>query len=216
MAYTTLFLDLDDTLYPSTNGLWHAIGARMDDYMRARLNLPEDKISTLRKHYFLEYGTTLRGLQIHYQVDTEDFLDYVHDLPIEQIVSPDPELYELLSSIPLPIFIFTNANRKHATRVLDSLRIMDCITDIIDVTTMNYISKPNTHAYYTALRIAGESNPRACVYLDDSVRNLVPAHELGFFTILVGSQVQNPSVRLSINRPHELKIVMPDLWNNHR
>lgn len=216
MAYSTLFLDLDDTLYPSTNGLWHAIGTRMDDYMRVRLGLPEDKVPHLRRRYFLEYGTTLRGLQLHYQVDTEEFLDYVHDLPVEKIVAPDPELHQLLSSVSQSIYIFTNANRKHAIRVLNRLGILDCIKGIIDVSAMDYISKPNGQAYHTALRIAGESNPVACVYLDDSVRNLAPAHKLGFFTILVGSQVQEPSVRLAINRPHDLRTVMPELWTNHR
>ncbi len=216
MAYTTLFLDLDDTLYPSTNGLWRAIGTRMDDYMRVRLELPEDKITALRKRYLLEYGTTLRGLQIHYQVDTEDFLDYVHDLPVEQIVSPDPDLHKLLGSVPQSIYIFTNANRKHAIRVLNRLGISDCIQGIIDVFTMDYISKPNLQAYQTALRIAGESNPLACVYLDDSVRNLAPAHKLGFFTILVGSLVHDPSVKLAIKSPHDLQSAMPELWNNHR
>jgi len=188
----------------------------MDDYMRVLLGLPEDKISALRKHYFLEYGTTLRGLQIHYQVNTEDFLDYVHDLPVEQMVKPDPELHQLLSSVPQSIYIFTNSNRKHAIRVLNRLGILDCIEGIIDILAMEYISKPNPLAYHTALRIAGEEDPMACVYLDDSVRNLVPAHQLGFFTILVGSKIDDSSIRLAIKRPHDLRLVMPELWNNHR
>ena len=214
MAYTTLFLDLDDTLYPPTNGLWSAIGVRMDEFIRLRLGLPEGEIPALRRHYFLEYGTTLRGLQLHHQVDAEDFLEYVHDLPVEQIVSPDPELQSLLNSLPQLKFIFTNSNRKHAIRVLNALGIADCIGSIIDITAMEYISKPNPRAYRQALQIAGESDPLACVYLDDTVKNLAPAHEMGFFTVLVGSQAQHPVARLAINRPHDLRQAMPELWNN--
>jgi len=216
MAYTTLFLDLDDTLYPPTNGLWNAIGVRMDEFIRLRLGLPQGEISALRRRYFLEYGTTMRGLQLHHQVDAEDFLEFVHDLPVEQIVLPDPELQLLLDSLPQPKFIFTNSNRKHATRVLNALGITNCIRDVIDITAMEYISKPDPRAYRQALRLAGESDPLACVYLDDSVRNLAPAHIMGFFTVLVGSHVQDPVARLAIDRPHDLRQAMPELWNHHR
>jgi putative hydrolase of the HAD superfamily len=74
MQFSTVFFDLDDTLYPSTNGLWEAIRERMNRYMGEILNLPSDKIPDLRRHYFITYGTTLRGLQYHHNVDAEDFL----------------------------------------------------------------------------------------------------------------------------------------------
>ena len=82
MRFTTLFFDLDDTLYPNTTGLWKAIKERMNDYMRERLQIPAEDISSLREKYYLTYGTTTRGLQIHHNVDTADFLAYVHDLPL--------------------------------------------------------------------------------------------------------------------------------------
>ena len=96
MPYTQLFFDLDDTLYPSTNGLWNLIRQRMNDYMLEVLRIPPEQVAILRRQYFEAYGTTLRGLQIHYQVDADDFLAYVHDLPVESILSPDAELRRLL------------------------------------------------------------------------------------------------------------------------
>ena len=216
MAYSTLLLDLDDTLYPSTNGLWSAIRQRMDEYMLLRMGIPEADIAELRKSYFITYGTTLRGLQIHHKVDAQDFLDYVHDLPVEQIVLPDPDLRLLLNSLPQAKFIFTNANHKHALRVLSCLGLTECIHGIIDINALEYVCKPDPKAYWAALAFAGESDPLACVYLDDSPRNLAPAHQIGIFTILVGSQAQAPVARLAIDRPHELRQVMPELWANHR
>src|SRR6266545_4491981 len=65
MRFTTLFIDLDDTLYPSSTGLWHAIKERMNLFMRERLYIPEAEIPSLREQYFNTYGTTLRGLQEH-------------------------------------------------------------------------------------------------------------------------------------------------------
>ena len=61
MRFTTIFFDLDDTLYPSNAGLWLAIKNRMNDYMRERMNIPADEIPALREKYYLQYGTTLHG-----------------------------------------------------------------------------------------------------------------------------------------------------------
>ena len=68
MRFTTIFFDLDDTLYPSETGLWHAIKERMNSYMRERMHFPEDQIATVREKYFLQYGTTMRGLQANHKL----------------------------------------------------------------------------------------------------------------------------------------------------
>ena len=99
MQYSVLYFDLDDTLYPNSNGLWDAIGRRMNDYLLERLKFPADQISQIRQSYYETYGTTLRGLQIHHAVDANDYLAYVHDLPIEEFISLDPELRLLLKSL---------------------------------------------------------------------------------------------------------------------
>ena len=74
VTFTTLFFDLDDTLYPPQNGVWSAIRERMNVYMLDKLHLPPDNIASLRRFYFETYGTTLRGLQTHYHIDAYDFL----------------------------------------------------------------------------------------------------------------------------------------------
>ena len=48
MRFTTLFFDLDDTLYPSKTGLWPAIKDRMNQYMIERLGIPEPDVPFLR------------------------------------------------------------------------------------------------------------------------------------------------------------------------
>jgi FMN phosphatase YigB (HAD superfamily) len=67
------------------------------------------------------------------------------------------------------------------------------------------------------MRLAGESDPRQCIYLDDSPRNLAPAHDLGMFTILVGQEDHDPTAYRSLRRPHDLTEAMPELWqDNHK
>ena len=49
MRFTTIFFDLDDTLYPPSTGLWKTIKERMNIYMRERMGFPEDQISHIRE-----------------------------------------------------------------------------------------------------------------------------------------------------------------------
>lgn len=212
MLYTHLFFDLDDTLYPSTNGLWNLIRQRMNDYMLEVLHIPPEQVPIIRRQYFEAYGTTLRGLQIHNQVDADDFLAYVHDLPVNSIVAPDPELHRLLQSLSLPKWIFTNADANHARRVLSALGVNDCFNGIIDIRAMDFICKPDPQSYRIALDKVGESDPERCVYLDDAPRNLAPAYDMGFFTILVSQDGSDPVARRTIARPHELSEALPELW----
>ena len=213
MHFTQIFFDLDDTLYPSTNGLWDSIRQRMNDYMLERLKIPPEQVQVIRRQYFETYGTTLRGLQIHYQVDADDFLAYVHDLPIETVIAPDPALRNVLQSLSLPKWIFTNADANHAGRVLSALGVSDCFNDIIDIRSMGFVCKPDPKAYRIALERAGECEPERCVYLDDATRNLAPAFEMGFFTVLVSADGNDTVARRTIARPHDLPQIIPELWN---
>lgn len=215
MPYTTLFFDLDDTLYDNRNGLWGAIGERMNRYLLERMGFPPDEAATLRKRYFEAYGTTLRGLQKHHQVDTEDYLAYVHDLPLPDFLQPAPALRKMLLSLPQARWIFTNADDRHAQRVLDALELSDCFDGIIDVHAIEYACKPDALAYQKAMSLAGEVDPQRCVMFDDAMRNLIPARAIGIKTVLVRGGIEVDSqVDLVVPNLLDLPQVMPELWAN--
>ena len=214
MSYTTLFFDLDDTLYPCSSGLWGAIRDRMGRYMAERVGLPEADIPTIRRHYFETYGTTLRGLQKHHHVDTDDYLAYVHDLPLEQYIQPNPALHALLASLPQRRFIFTNADAAHARRVMQVLGVADCFERIIDIRAIDFACKPEPVAYMRALALAGDPTPQECVLLDDSPTNLAPARQLGFTTVMINPEGEcNPAATYRVSSLLELPQVLPALWN---
>lgn len=213
MVYTTLFFDLDDTLYPGSNGLWSLIRARMGQYMVEVMGLPEAQVPDLRRTYYHTYGTTLRGLQIHHQVNVDDYLHYVHDLPLEQYIRPDPELRSLLLSLPQQRWIFTNADADHACRVLAVLGVQDCFRGIIDIRALEFVCKPDPAAYRRALALAGAPAPQQCVLLDDSAANLATARQMGFATAWVGQNgAAGPAAQISLSSLLELPVKMPWLW----
>ncbi len=212
MPFKSLYFDLDDTLYPPSSGLWDAIRERMNLYMQNMIDLPLPEIVRLRQGYLEQYGTTLRGLQAHYELDRDEYLAFVHDLPLEKYIRPDPSLCELLLSLPQKRWIFTNADANHARRVLNILGVQDCFDGIIDIRAIDFACKPEMVAYERALAISGDFDPAQCAYFDDSMRNLAPAHELGFYTILVGKDGANTAAHKAISSLHELKDRIPELW----
>jgi len=214
MNFDTIFFDLDATLYPESNGLWPAIRENIDRFMREEMKIPKDEIPKMREHYYAHYGTTLRGLQIHYGVEPRDYLNYVHDLPLDRFLQSDPDLRKMLLSIPKRRWIFTNSDRPHAERVLTQLGIEDCFEDIVDVYTLEQHPKPQPEAYQLALETAGVPEPQTCALLDDSIRNLASAKEMGFFTILVGHNGIHPSADRSLSDIHDLPRVAPEFWEN--
>ena len=186
MQYTTLLIDLDDTVYSSTCGVWDAISQRMEQYMHERLNLPWEEIPGLRKQLYQTYGTTLRGLQVTRHVDEREYIDYVHDVPIDRLILPDPGLREMLQRYPQRKIIFTNADRKHAGRVIRQLQLEGCFESIIDIYDIAPYCKPMPEAFQAALRLSGETCSERCIFIDDSPRNLAAARALGFYTVQVG------------------------------
>ena len=212
MHFRSLYFDLDDTLYPASSGLWDAIRERMNEYMQRLIGLPRSEIVSLRQSYLEQFGTTLRGLQAHYVVDADEYLAFVHDLPLEKFIHPDTGLRNVLRSLPQRRWVFTNADINHAGRVLNILGIADCFDGIIDIRAIDFACKPEKTAYQRALVVAQDDDPMGCVIFDDAVRNLAPAREMGFYTVLVGKNRADPMVDRTITSLHDLKDCMPDLW----
>jgi putative hydrolase of the HAD superfamily len=182
-----LIFDLDETLYPRGAGLMQEIGVRINRYLIENLGLPQEQANELRKRYYNQHGTALRGLVVERpDVDPEDYLHFVHDIRLADYLGPDPALAEMLRSIPLTKVIFTNATIEHARNVMNILGVADQFADIIDVRRVEYVSKPNAEAYARLLNIL-QAGGDECILVEDSARNLLPGKALGMTTILVDS-----------------------------
>ena len=183
--FEAILFDLDNTLYTEESGIFDLIDRKMNEWLIDRLKVAPDKVNEFRHKYFMKYGTTLRGLMLHHDVDPHDFLEYVHDVPVREFLSADQELRDTLTTIPNRKVIFTNSDRKHATRILDALGVLDLFEKIFDIEAMHFIPKPNPEAYQLVLEYLNATADR-CLLIDDMERNLIPAREMGMRTILIG------------------------------
>lgn len=200
----TIFIDLDGTVYDRDNGMMEAMTARIAYYIENALHVPHAQVPSLMDHYYHTFGSSLRGLQRDFSFDQQEYLAFVHDLDLDIYLQPDPLLRKNLLSIPSPKWIFTNSDRDHARRVLNKLEISDCFEGILDVWTMEYVSKPHPWVYHHALEMTGDPDPQQCIFIDDSARNLKPAAHIGFSTIWIGEGELPEGAHLSMTSLHHL------------
>ena len=181
-----ILFDLDETLYPSSNGLMSLIRDRIVEYMIVRLGWSRDEAEERRQRYVSEYGVTLNGLHKLHGVDVGDYMEYVHAVPHSEYVEPNPALDTMLGRLRPYKAIFTNASQSHARRVLSALRVspshFECI---FDFEAAGYCPKPDPKAYRRILDRLGARGDQ-CVRVDDNLRNLDTAKSVfDMTTVLV-------------------------------
>ncbi len=181
----TFIFDLDNTLYSKALNVFGLIDQRINRYMHEKLGIPEHEVDSLRRHYWKIHGVTLNGLMIHYDVDPEDFLEFVHDVELKRILKPNKKLRKALKNINSNKVILTNGSIRHAENVLSALEIDDVFQDIFDVRVASFKPKPFPEPYLKVLEILKVPG-RDCVMIDDIPENLKTAKDLGMKTILIG------------------------------
>ena len=173
--------DLDNTLYPASNGLMAEVSSRMTLFVANVLGVAADEALVEQKQLYRKHGTTLRGLMEKYAVDPWSFLDFVHQVDYGQ-VDPSPHLAEALLALPGRKIVFTNASTKHAERVLDRLGIAHHFEGVFDVAAAEWQPKPHPKAYQTLVE-RHQITPARSVMVEDIAPNLEPAAALGMTTV---------------------------------
>lgn len=180
---TTWLFDLDDTLYASVKGIHDQVHSRMSNYVANALKIPLEEAHIVRKDYFKNFGTTLRGLMTEADVDPHDFMDKVHDLDLTPI-DKCAIIADALERLKGRKIIFTNAPRIHADRVLTHLDLGHHFEGIYDITGAGFTPKPEPKTYEQIIERFG-LDPKTCCFFDDLERNLKPAHDKGMTTVWI-------------------------------
>jgi len=175
--------DLDNCLYPASTGLFALIDERMTAYIQRLLNLDPAEAKRVQKHHFHTHGTTLAGLMKEHEIDPHDFLEDVHDIPLDR-VGCDERLARLLPRLPGRRFVFTNGDAPYARRVLEAIGVHDHFEDLHDIHASSYRAKPDPHGYELVCERFGIV-PKRALLVDDMARNLTPAKQLGMTTVWV-------------------------------
>lgn len=180
---TDWVFDLDNTLYPHHTNLFAQIDVKMTSYISDLLSLSRDEARKVQKQFYLDFGTTLKGLMERHAIDPDDFLEKVHDIDYSW-VTPDPVLGAAIRELPGRKFIFTNGDRRHAERTARALGVLEHFDDIFDIVAARLNPKPARETYELFLLTHGV-DPKAAVMFEDLARNLAVPKALGMATVLI-------------------------------
>ncbi len=180
----TWLFDLDNTLYPEESGFMTQVESRMTDFVEQVTGLPRPEAYALQKKYYAEHGLTLTGLIKNHGADPAGFFALHHDLSLEALVR-DPALLIALAKLPGRRYVFTNADDKHAERVMAHLGLDELFDNVFHIHSFGYAPKPDPLGFQRMIDAHG-MDPKTTCFFEDSERNLKPAFDLGMTTVLVG------------------------------
>ena len=189
-SFQNWIFDLDNTMYDINLGLFKKISNRITDFIMSKYSLDIDQAKKVQKEYYLKYGLTLRGLIVEKKLEPEEFLDYVHDVEHPELEKND----QLISKIRLlegKKIIFTNATSNHAKKILKILELEHDFDQIIDIKDLEYIPKPDKRSYKKLLECLNlnKENLDKTIFFEDTVKNLIPAKELGITTVWMKNSI---------------------------
>jgi putative hydrolase of the HAD superfamily/pyrimidine and pyridine-specific 5'-nucleotidase len=175
---------------------------------------------------YKQYGTALRGLLAEGYIEDnveaiDEFLRYVHDIPISELLYRDDKLRSILLDMDpsIPKYIFTASVSHHAKRCIQTLGIEDLFVDVIDCKRCDLETKHSRHSFECAMRVAGVTDPERCLFLDDSVTNIRAARAVGWRSVLVGrigrdhgQPIESEHAELEIDRIHDVVEFLPELF----
>ena len=189
-SFQNWIFDLDNTIYDINLGLFKKISNRITDFIMSKYSLDIDQAKKIQKEYYLKYGLTLRGLIVEKKLEPEEFLDYVHDVEHPELEKND----QLISKIRLlegKKIIFTNATSNHAKKILKILELEHDFDQIIDIKDLEYIPKPDKRSYKKLLECLNlnKENLNKTIFVEDTVKNLIPAKELGITTVWMKNSI---------------------------
>lgn len=199
-SFQNWIFDLDNTMYDVNLGLFKKISNRITDFIMSKYSLDIDQAKKIQKEYYLKYGLTLRGLIVEKKLEPEEFLDYVHDVEHPELKKND----QLISKIRIlegKKIIFTNATSKHAKKILKILELEHDFDQIIDIKDLEYIPKPDKRSYKKLLECLNlnKENLDKTIFFEDTVKNLIPAKELGITTVWMKNSINEKDFMKNCN-----------------
>lgn len=199
-SFQNWIFDLDNTMYDINLGLFKKISNRITDFIMSKYSLDIDQAKKIQKEYYLKYGLTLRGLIVEKKLEPEEFLDYVHDVEHPELEKND----QLISKIRLlegKKIIFTNATLNHAKKILKILELEHDFDQIIDIKDLEYIPKPDKRSYKKLLECLNlnKENLDKTIFFEDTVKNLIPAKQLGITTVWMKNSINEKDFMKNCN-----------------
>tara|TARA_Y100000294_G_scaffold15401_1_gene13721 strand:+ start:93 stop:764 length:672 start_codon:yes stop_codon:yes gene_type:complete len=176
-----IIFDCDGVLYKDLDSVFSQVSKRMGEYISKKLNIDLKEAKELQRTYFHQYNTSLNGLMIHYKINPNEFLKYVHDINLD-FFEKDEVLRKELLNLDSKKFVYTNGSREHVNNITKHLGIDDLFDGIFDIVDGQFFPKPQIEPLKNLIK-KFEIIPEETVFIEDIAKNLEPAKKLGMKTV---------------------------------
>lgn len=219
------YFDVDNTLYSKTDGVEPLMKASIHKYIVNELHLDDESAEMLHNRYFKDYGLAIEGLVRFNHVNALEYNRKVDDaLPLEEILHENPKLREMLLKIDrkkYKLWLFTNAYKTHAARVVKLLGIEDLFEGCTycDYGQVPLLCKPKPDMFAKAMKDAGVTDPARCLFVDDSALNIRAATRAGWKTTVYlsedgGCELRDRPGEYCISNILQLPDVLPQVFDS--
>ena len=127
-SFENWIFDLDNTIYDIKAGLFVKISERITQYIMEVLSFTKEEANLVRSDMYKKYGLTLTGLMREYEIDPDEYLDFIHDVTHPEL-QYEKQLKLSLNNLSGKKFIYTNASQDHAKKILSEMGFMINIDD---------------------------------------------------------------------------------------
>lgn len=224
------YFDIDNCLYHRSTGIHEIMQQSILNYLINELSLSEEEAETLNQAYYRDYGLAIRGFVKFGGVDALEYNKMVDDsLPLQNILKPDPHLRKVLYELKHKghvnkLWLFTNAFKNHARRVVRLLGIADLFDGITycdySAGTEGLVCKPDHNAFERAKLESGLGDYSNAYFIDDSGNNVEQGLALGMrkcIQVVENNHVDEilgniPMGALLVNGVSDLPKVVPELY----
>ncbi|KAI1319770.1 hypothetical protein EDD11_003155 [Mortierella claussenii] len=180
------FFDIDNCLYSKNSGI--------PELMREKI-----------EQYFKDVG---------FESSKDEKVDGA--LPLEELLHENIPLRNMINSLKIEKkWLFTNAGKNHALRVIKVLGLEGCFDGLTycDYLEPNFVCKPEAEAFHRAMRDAGVVHASNCYLVDDSAANVDKALDIGWTAVHVADDPEVSKFgHFQISDILELPKVLPEFW----
>ena len=207
MSFVYIF-DLDQTLYPIGNSLFHQTSAYARAIITKVSGMEDETYYAMYQKYFAQRKDPFREMCKDYNIPVESFMNY-HMHNDYSVLSPCTVTRSLLQKLSAKDkIIYTDSTIHHVNKALQALELEDVFSKIVDIYDMDLRAKGCLDSFDHILEKL-DINGAECVMVEDSARNLVAAKNSGMRTVLItgGENTQNPAEKLAVNLVKEYDFV---------
>jgi pyrimidine 5'-nucleotidase len=182
--------DNDGTIY-NPDKIEPAINELIINFIATHYNLSTSSAKLKRQLLRKKYQTRFTLVALEKEgVNPDEFIReaYLAINPRDFGIYEDKQLQNLFSSIQGEKIVLTNNPSEFANIILDSLGIKKYFSKIIGMRELNYCLKPDPRSFSFLFPILKKG--KKIIFVDDEVENIIIAKEIGFMTVLVGSDEQ--------------------------